>query len=172
MIFFFWNTLNSIALKLFCLFPLVCMIQSKYLMVYEIAILFVLYGFLLAWVCQYISLTLVLLTWLIDCWCFNTIFKHHFLAISWRPVFISGGGWRTRRKHPPLIGKLSILVNKDWSRVHGHKLGRNSQLQCWLASDYSTWDFHSVNPRLPWIRLYGYLLIWDSHSDTCTSTEW
>ena len=48
---------------------------------------------------------------LIDCWCFNTTFKGHFLAISWRPVFIGGGSRSALRKRQTFDRKTD---NPDW----------------------------------------------------------
>ena len=50
-------------------------------------------------------------------------------AISLRPVFIDGGSRTARKKHRSSRGKLTILVNKDYGRVHPHERGSNSQPQ-------------------------------------------
>ena len=39
-----------------------------------------------------------------DFWCFNATFKHHFWAISWRPVLF-GGGSRSARRKPPTFDR-------------------------------------------------------------------
>ena len=74
-----------------------------------------------------------------DFWCFYATFSIAFRLFRGGQFFISGRSRSAWRNHQPSIGKLTLPVNWDWSRVHPHERGSNSQPQCWLTtSNYSS----------------------------------
>ena len=58
---------------------------------------------------------------------FNTLFKQRLDLLGRGQFLLVEKAGVPEENHKPLIEKVTILVNKDWSQVHQHKQSTNSQ---------------------------------------------